>query len=142
MSLIRQCPACGRGNRVPAAHLADSGRCGACKAELPPLAVPVNVDAAQFDAIVAQATVPVLVDFWAEWCGPCKRAAPEVARAAQALAGRAIVLKVDTEAQPALSARYAVRSIPNFAVFRSGQLIRQQPGLMPASALQQLALQS
>lgn len=141
-SLVRACPACGRGNRVPALHLADSGRCGACGSELPPLAQPLEADEAQFDAIISQARVPVLVDFWAPWCSPCRMAAPEVAQAADALAGRAIVLKVNTEDQPRLAQRYGIRSIPNFAVFRNGEPVWQQAGLMRARQLEAAALQT
>lgn len=130
MPLIVACTHCGQKNRIPAKHLADTGRCGNCKNPLPPASEPLHPDPALFDEIVAQSAVPVLVDFWAEWCGPCLRAAPEVERAAANTAGRALVLKVDTEQYPQLAARYNVRGIPNFAVFHNGRLVNQQAGLV------------
>jgi thioredoxin 2 len=135
MAVVRNCPSCGRANRIPAKYLADTGRCGACKSELPPMAEPIEVGASEFDEIIRESKVPVMVDFWAAWCGPCKMAAPHVARTARDLAGKAVVLKVDTERHPDLAARYRVQGIPNFAVFAEGALQFQQAGLVDAETM-------
>jgi thioredoxin 2 len=96
----------------------------------------VEVDSALFNEIVAKARVPVLVDFWASWCDPCRMAAPEVAKTSTDMAGQAIVLKVDTERHPDLAARYNVRGIPNFAVFYNSQLVMQQAGVVDHSVME------
>jgi thioredoxin 2 len=131
----RTCPACGAVNRIPPNHLSDAGKCGACKAKLPPQSVPIDADPALFDQIVAAARVPILIDFWAAWCGPCRTAAPEVKKAAAETAGKAIVLKVDTEAHPQLAARFGVQGIPNFVVLEAGKVVFQQAGLVPAAEM-------
>ena len=130
MPIIRPCKVCGRKNRIPANHLADTGRCGQCKTALPPIDEPLEVDVEQFDEITQNSRVPVLADFWAEWCGPCKMAAPEVEKTAKDMAGKAVVIKVDTERYPELSARFNIRGIPYFAVFASGKPVVRQAGLV------------
>ena len=135
--MIRVCEACGQKNRVPAAKLAAQGRCGACQAAIPAQFEPLEVGPTEFDEIVSSVSVPILVDFWAEWCGPCRAAAPAVKQIARETTGRALVLKVDTESHPQLAQRFQVRAIPNFVVLKGGQVVHQQAGLVDPRAMRQ-----
>lgn len=128
--MILECSACGQQNRVPEAKLTAAGRCGKCKGALGPVAAPLEVGPSEFDAIARESDAPVLVDFWAEWCGPCRMAAPVVKKVAERFAGRALVLKVNTDEHPELAARFAVQGIPNFVVLKGGRSVFQQPGLV------------
>ncbi|HWO21405.1 MAG TPA: thioredoxin domain-containing protein [Kofleriaceae bacterium] len=139
--MLRTCPECKATNRIPARHLADTGKCGRCRAALPPHTTPIEItSAAQFDEIIAGARVPVLVDFWAAWCGPCRIVAPEVKQAAENLAGKALVLKVDTEALGELAQRYQIQSIPNFVLFSGGRPLRQRAGATDHRQLERWAI--
>lgn len=133
--MIRICRRCGTRNRIPPARLAQAGRCGACKTPLDPVSEPLEVGPREFDEVVGGAAVPVLVDFWAPWCAPCRAMAPEVEAVARERAGRALVLKVDTEVWPELSARFGLQAIPSFLVFRNGRIVSRHVGAAPRAEL-------
>jgi thioredoxin 2 len=133
--MLRTCSACGAKNRVPPQRLTDTGRCGSCKAALPPLSHPVEADSELFREVVQGASGPVLVDFWAAWCGPCRMVAPEVEALAKEMAGQLVVLKVDTEREQELAANFRIQSIPYLMVFRNGRAVLQRAGAAPRSEL-------
>ena len=110
MAVIRNCPSCGKPNRIPARHLADTGKCGACKAPLAAMAEPIEVNPEEFDEIIRDIKVPVFVDFWASWCGPCRMFGPIFEKASEQHPD-AVFGKVDTEAQQALAASFAICSM-------------------------------
>jgi len=124
--VVLHCPKCQRANRIPFPHLHQNGQCGNCKAALPHAALPVGIDSASsFAAMIRAASLPVLVDFWVPWCGPCEMVAPEVGKLAAITSGELLVAKVNTEAQPGIAGGMGIRSIPTFAVFFDGREIER-----------------
>ena len=128
------CPHCGTTNRVPAARLAEQPRCGRCGQPLID-GHPLELGDADFDAVVAASPLPVLVDFWAPWCGPCRAMAPAFEQAGKALVGRALLVKVNSDDNPALSARFGIRSIPTLVRLEQGRETARQSGAVPEKAI-------
>lgn len=134
--LLIRCPACGAANRVPAEKI-ESGLdpiCGRCKTALP-VRVPVAVNDATFAAEVEQSSIPVLVDMWAEWCGPCRFLAPVVDQLAHDLAGRLRVAKLNVDESPATASRFQIQSIPALLVFKDGREVERIVGAQPKAAI-------
>ncbi len=126
------CPHCNTTNRIQAADLHHAPNCGSCHVPLF-TGKPAGLDAAAFDRQLQRSQIPLLVDFWAPWCGPCLQMAPAFEQATRLLEPAVRVLKINTEEQQALASRYQIRSIPTLAVFRDGREVARQAGAMGAN---------
>ncbi|RME71721.1 MAG: thioredoxin TrxC [Planctomycetota bacterium] len=137
-TLVLKCTNCGASNRVPVARVADRPVCGKCKSPLPPVAEPVALDDTSFDRVLQHAELPVLVDFWATWCGPCRAFAPTLAEYARQRAGQVLVAKVDVDRAPQTAARFRIQAVPTIAVFRGGREVARQAGAVGPAELDRL----
>lgn len=134
-NLTLSCPACLATNRVAQERLAANPKCGRCGESLFQ-GKPLALDDAGFDRVLANTELPLVVDFWAQWCGPCKMMAPVFERTAANLEPKARFIKVDTEAAPALAQRYAIRSIPTLILFKNGREVARQSGALDQRSLE------
>ena len=136
---VLPCTACGKLNRVDLSRAESQPKCGTCRVPLV-LDAPVVLTDANFDTVVSNSAVPVMVDFYADWCGPCKSMAPVFAEFAKRQRGQAIVAKVDTDRNPGVAARFAIRSIPTIALLRDGKEVARQVGAVPMGQLEQMVI--
>jgi thioredoxin 2 len=135
--VVTSCPACGQKNRLAYDRLGHTSRCGQCKRDLPPPSSPIEVQRSEdFDRLVGASRLPVVVDYWAPWCGPCRMVAPELEKVAARQAGSFVIVKVNTDALADLGERFAIRSIPTMAVFAGGREIARTAGARPANEIE------
>lgn len=132
------CPHCGATNRLPAGRIDETPSCGRCGKDLLQ-GQPLELSDANFDAVVGATRRPVLVDFWAPWCGPCRMMAPAFEQAGRQLGARALLVKVNSDDNPALSQRYGIRSIPTLLRLDAGRETKRHSGAVPAGAIVALA---
>jgi thioredoxin 2 len=141
--LLLACPNCGKRNRLKYEGLGQTFRCGQCRSELPSPRDPIDVRSdLVFDALISRSALPVLVDFWAPWCGPCKMVAPEFVKLARETTGKFVIAKVNTEELPSLSQRFRITAIPTMVVFTNGLEKARQAGAMPAPAIRKFVEQA
>jgi thioredoxin 2 len=135
--VIVACGSCGKKNRLAYERLGDAVQCGQCKQPIKPLAEPIELhSSADFDRLVGKASLPIVVDYWAPWCGPCRMVAPELQKVAARQAGQAIVVKVNTDELSDLGQRFGIRSIPTLAVFAGGKEVARESGARPAEEIE------
>jgi thioredoxin 2 len=141
--IITPCASCGQKVRIAYARLGGSARCPKCKADIPAPGEPIEIGTtAEFEALVRASPLPVVVDYWAPWCGPCRMVAPEIARFAAANRGRYVVAKVNTEELPDIAERFGIQSIPTMTVFVGGREANRTVGAQPAARIQAFVDQS
>ena len=141
--IVVSCTSCGKKNRLAYERLGEAVRCGQCKQPLAPPGVPIEMrSSAEFDRLVAKSALPVVVDYWAPWCGPCRMVTPELQKVAARQAGRLIVVKVNTDELSDLGQRFNIRSIPTLAVFAGGKELARLTGARPANEIEAFVTQS
>jgi len=141
--IVVSCPQCGQRNRLRYERLDDAVRCGRCKETLPAPSAPIELhSSADFDRLVARSSVPVVVDYWAPWCGPCRFVAPELQKVAARQAGKLLVVKVNTDELSDLGERGKIRSIPTLAVFAGGKEVARSAGARPADEIEAFIAQA
>jgi len=141
--ILTACSQCGQTNRIVFEKLGHTARCGHCKEPVDATSHPLEVsNSTDFDLLVERSTVPVVVDFWAPWCGPCRMVAPELETVARRSSGRFLIVKVNTDALADLGQRYAIRSIPTMAVFADAREVTRTTGARPAEEIEAFVAQA